>query len=39
MSLILFVRISDYRTDISGKQTPFEGHRPVGWSNVLRKAN
>jgi hypothetical protein len=39
ISLILFVRISPYRTDITGKQTPFEGHRPYGWTNVLRRAN
>lgn len=39
ISLILFVRISEHRTDITGKQTPFEGHHPDGWANVFRRAN
>ena len=39
ISLVLFLRISEHRTDISAKQTPFEGRRPYGYANVFRRAN
>jgi hypothetical protein len=39
ISLVLFLRISEYRTDITRKQTPFEGKRSFGYANVFRRAN
>jgi hypothetical protein len=39
ISLVLFLRISEYRTDITAKQTPFEGKHRYGYVNVLRRAN
>ena len=39
ISVVLFLRISEYRTDITGKQLPYEGKRPYGYANVFRRAN
>ena len=39
ISIVLFLRISEHRVDITPTQTPFEGKRPIGCANVFRRAN
>lgn len=39
VSVVLFLRITEYRTDIASAQTPFHGKSRISHRNVLRRSN
>jgi len=39
VSVVLFLRISNYRTDITSAQMPFHGKSRIAYRNVLRRSS